>query len=361
MPTHLQLETTTNEPDKHFEQCSSLRSLLGYSIFQTTTRMTAAHNEPDTAGGTELHWPDSEAYEMPLSAGASLLDEFGLASALNSAANMRHKKSLPPSPNKSLRFSPNNELRPILETGKSPKKHRQLKRRVTISGDPSTTLQAQDQTTRIISLPWRVNDGSRDIDGRYTGDINLSFQPHGRGILRFDDGMSNITGQWINGEIAKPTHNSDEQRMTYRRSKTVPESLDQDTRCEHVKISPGQEIDTAQCASSAAPSTTSLAHLNYVLGDVVKSDHHMIVPASETEALSHGSSLNALDFAFVLRSNGSWTYAIVAERLFHEDLGLVLRFVLEKKGTTKTIRRKYWQKGVRPVNPAIEATDDTQA
>ena len=309
--------------------------------------MTAAHNEPDTAGGTELRWSNS----VPFSAGASLLDEFGLASALNSAANMRHKKS--------LRFSPNNELRPILETGKSPKKHRQPKRRVTISGDPSTTLQAQDQTTRIISLPWRVSDGSRDIDGRYTGEINLSFQPHGRGILRSDDGKSNISGEWINGEIAKPKYNSDEQR-TYRRSKTVPESLDQCTRCEHGILSPGQEFDTAQSSSSAAPSTTSLAHLNYVLGDVVKSDHHMIMPASETEALQHGSRLNALDFAFVLRSNGSWTYAIVAERLFHKDLGLVLRFVLDKKGTTKTIRRKYWQKGVRPVNSVLEAIDDTQ-
>ena len=60
--------------------------------------------------------------------------------------------------------------------------------------------------------------------------------------------------------------------------------------------------------------------------------------------------LNALDFAFVLRSNDSWTYAIVAEKSFHKDLGLVIRFVLDKNGTTKTIRRKYWGKGVRPVN-----------
>jgi hypothetical protein len=76
----------------------------------------------------------------------------------------------------------------------------------------------------------------------------------------------------------------------------------------------------------------------------------MMIPKTVIEALQNASTLNALDFAFVLRSNGSWTYAIVAERSFHKGLGLVLRFVLDKKGTTKTLKRKYWEKGVRLVN-----------
>ena len=76
----------------------------------------------------------------------------------------------------------------------------------------------------------------------------------------------------------------------------------------------------------------------------------MMIPKTVIEALQNASTLNALDFAFVLRSNGSWTYAIVAERSFHKGLGLVLRFVLDKKGTIKTLKRKYWEKGVRLVN-----------
>ena len=72
------------------------------------------------------------------------------------------------------------------------------------------------------------------------------------------------------------------------------------------------------------------------------------------EALQNASSLKALDFAFVLRSNGTWTYSVVAERSYHKDLGLVLRFVLDKKGTTKTLKRKYWERGVRTVNTTLQ-------
>ena len=46
----------------------------------------------------------------------------------------------------------------------------------------------------------------------------------------------------------------------------------------------------------------------------------MMIPKTVIEALQNASTLNALDFAFVLRSNGSWTYAIVAERSFHKGL-----------------------------------------
>eukprot|EP00984_Skeletonema_dohrnii_P036446 scaffold37446_cov155-Skeletonema_dohrnii-CCMP3373.AAC.3 len=285
---------------------------------------------------------------------ASLLDEVGLASALNFAADMQ-RKSILSSPTKT-------ELTTILETGSKRKmSHQPAKRRVSfsaISVAVSDQANPQDQTTRIISLPWRVSDGTRDIDGRYTGDINLSFQPHGRGTLRFDDGKSNITGEWSNGVLVQNKHNSDGQRPAYRRSNSVPSVLL--TQDEHALPNSPQRSETTTSsepgAASPTPSeqgatsSTSLAHFGYVLGDEVKGDHHMMIPKTVTEALQNASTLNALDFAFVLRSNDSWTYAIVAEKSFHKDLGLVLRFVLDKNGTTKTIRRKYWGKGVRPVN-----------
>ena len=144
----------------------------------------------------------------------------GLASALNSAAHMqRRRRSLISSPS-------NNELTSILDRSKKNKHHHQ---RVSFSADVSVAVSEheevrvptpQDETTRIISLPWRVSDGSRDIDGRYTGDINLSFQPHGRGTLRFDEGKSNITGQWRNGEfqlVQQKQHNSVGKRITCSR------------------------------------------------------------------------------------------------------------------------------------------------
>ncbi|KAK1734094.1 hypothetical protein QTG54_015352 [Skeletonema marinoi] len=287
-------------------------------------------NEPDMAGGAQLRrlGSNGDGGMNNNNVSASLLDEVGLASALNFAANLQ-RKSILSSPTKT-------ELTTILEMGSKRKKsHQPVKRRVSfsaISVAVSDQANPQDQTTRIISLPWRVSDGTRDIDGRYTGDINLSFQPHGRGTLRFDDGKSNITGEWSNGVLFQHKHNSDGQRPAYRRRAASP--------------TPSFE--------AGATSSTSLAHFGYVLGDEVKGDHHMMIPKTVTEALQNASSLNALDFAFVLRSNDSWTYAIVAEKSFHKDLGLVIRFVLDKNGTTKTIRRKYWGKGVRPVNSSSD-------
>jgi len=322
-------------------------------------------NEPDMAGGAQLRRLGSSGdggMKNNNNVSTSLLGEFGLASALD-FANMQ-RKSILSSPTKT-------ELTTILEVGSKRKKsHQPVKRRVSfsaISVAVSDQANPQDQTTRIISLPWRVSDGTRDIDGRYTGDINLSFQPHGRGTLRFDDGKSNITGEWSNGVLVQHKHNSDGQRHAYRRSSSVPSVLRTQGRIDgHVLPESPQRSETTNTSSepgaasptpsfeAGATSSTSLAHFGYVLGDEVKGDHHMMIPKTVTEALQNASSLNALDFAFVLRSNDSWTYAIVAEKSFHKDLGLVIRFVLDKNGTTKTIRRKYWGKGVRPVNSSSD-------
>jgi len=318
--------------------------------------------EPDIAGGTHLLQRrrlgsgDGRRSRRRMNTSSKCSDEVGLASALNSAA-MDHTASI--STDHSMQIeqcnhrtrlisSPPNNKFATIQHGSS-KKNSHERRRVSFSGSVSVLEQAnpQDQTTRIISLPWRVNDGSRDIEGRYTGDINLSFQPHGRGVLRFVEG--NITGQWRNGELVQQKHTT---KPSYRRSNSVPELLTQDRRDEHDRSYSSQNSDTTTLSTEPAVRTTSLANIGYVLGDAVAGDHHMVIPKTVAEALQNASTLNALDFAFVLRSNGSWTYAIVAERTFHKDLGLVLRFVLDKKGTTKTIRRKYWEKGVRLVNSA---------
>ncbi len=320
--------------------------------------------EPDLAGGMQLllrRLGSGDGRIMNNVGGdtSKCLDEVGLASSPNSAAHMctldQHIVSSAVTIMQSeqrregilISSPPNNELAAILDRS-SKKKNFLQQRRVTFSGAVAVFEQAnpQHQTTRIISLPWRVSDGSRDIDGRYTGDINLSFQPHGRGTLRFDEGKSNITGQWKNGVLVQQ-NNTD--KAVYRRSSSVPDLLTQNRRHEHDLSYSPQNSDTT-LSSEPAVSATSLANFGYELGDKVRGDHHMMIPKTVTEALQNASSLNALDFAFVRRSDGSWTYAIVAERVFHKDLGLVLRFVLDKKGTTKTIRRKYWEKGVRPVN-----------
>ena len=55
--------------------------------------------------------------------------------------------------------------------------------------------------------------------------------------------------------------------------------------------------------------------------------------------------LRVHNFAFVLRGNGRWTYAILADR--KEDS---LLFVVDDEGSTKKLSRKFWATSIRFVN-----------
>ena len=86
----------------------------------------------------------------------------------------------------------------------------------------------------------------------------------------------------------------------------------------------------------------------YQLGQPARHRSHMIKfprGADHCLAVEHASRLNPLDFAFVLRGDGTWTYGIVANKPVAAD-GLSIRFVLDGNGSTKTIQRKYWAKGI---------------
>ncbi len=51
---------------------------------------------------------------------------------------------------------------------------------------------------------------------------------------------------------------------------------------------------------------------DYDLGDSARASSHMIVEPTSKQALQAAGSLNKHDFAFVKRSDGSCTYAILA-------------------------------------------------
>ena len=90
---------------------------------------------------------------------------------------------------------------------------------------------------------------------------------------------------------------------------------------------------------STDPSKTYLPHLR--LGDTARlMDMIPISPLSDIEA-----KLFIQDFCFVLRSNGQYTYAIVADRDRES-----FRVVLGEEGSTKVLRREYWDSSIRLVN-----------
>ena len=91
---------------------------------------------------------------------------------------------------------------------------------------------------------------------------------------------------------------------------------------------------------------------DYKLGQTVRSTSHIKIPTSSQNAMQQVSTLMKYDFAFIKRSNGLYSYAILAYRS-NDNKGESLTFVMDDKGCTKMIRKKYWCEYIRLVN-----TDD---
>jgi hypothetical protein len=92
-----------------------------------------------------------------------------------------------------------------------------------------------------------------------------------------------------------------------------------------------------------------LALPGYALGDSPSHIRHMIIPSTLKQGVEYASTLQTLDFAFVLRSNGTWTYAIVCDILMCNN-NPSIKFVVDQRGCTKTLRKKYWGKYIRLIN-----------
>ncbi|KAL3802510.1 hypothetical protein HJC23_012529 [Cyclotella cryptica] len=164
----------------------------------------------------------------------------------------------------------------------------------------------QEGQTRVINLPWT------DVSGcaaAYTGEVNALIQPHGLGHLQYQNGTVHIS-VWCNGMPARPP----------------PEIVLSAEEAVRVKTLPERELD---------------------LGDIALPSE--IQNTSPQEAHDAASSLPVHSFAFVLRSSGQWTYAIVADRPVLTGPDASIRFVINKKGSTKIFKKKHWGMYIRLV------------
>jgi len=96
--------------------------------------------------------------------------------------------------------------------------------------------------------------------------------------------------------------------------------------------------------------------VKYVLGDMVRSSSDMIVASCPQDAAKNVSNLKNRDFAFVKRTDGSWTFAILACRIFLESRSKqadsceeCMLFVISEGGCTKIIRKPHWAEFIRIV------------
>ena len=99
---------------------------------------------------------------------------------------------------------------------------------------------------------------------------------------------------------------------------------------------------------------------DYLLGDVVKLSSHMIIESSTNRAIRAVESLQLHDFAWVKRSDGLYTYAILAYRSStccpiiemsstKEDEEYIY-FVVDDIGSTKMVPKSRWHINVRLVH-----------
>ena len=112
-------------------------------------------------------------------------------------------------------------------------------------------------------------------------------------------------------------------------------------------------------STSNDESISSTAHPYFDLGDVA-TPNSMIIPSSSSSPSKHEtllqiSSLKTYSFVFIRRSNSQWTYAILADRPVPQDGNergeeASMRFVVDKKGSTKVLKKRHWVKYIRLVN-----------
>ena len=184
------------------------------------------------------------------------------------------------------------------------------KRGVTQDTHPSYYHQsASSPPTKVICLKWVDRRG---MVGHYTGQVNSMIQPHGRGILVYENGLV-LDCNWCNG-------------------------------------SPSTGMDGASTAAAASPQKRAPSdenrskqfHPDYDLGMPARS--HDMKDEDPDKALKGISCLKKFDFAFVRRSNEQWTYSIISDRT--DDC---IRFVVDEVGRTKRISRDDWLKNIKRI------------
>jgi hypothetical protein len=160
--------------------------------------------------------------------------------------------------------------------------------------------------THVILLRWSDAKGR---EAEYTGQVNEFIRPNGLGCLVYKDGTA-FTSIWSNGT---PVGLS-----SYQAKPQLASSMPQDPH-------------------------------GFKLGDVARPQDMHIDPNPQM-AHDRAASLRLNSFAFVLRSTGDWTYAIVSDGSNQSGPEASIKFVVDTRGRTKTIKARHWSRYIRLVN-----------
>lgn len=263
-------------------------------------------------------------------------------------------------------------------------------------------LSMGENATGVENLPWWMDKdgdqiGEEQISGHYTGPINADLQPHGRGeLLIMGTSYQTFHGTWKNGRLVTPLMDLSTDVLSGPSTDTEPEPLTEDERSNSSSEEPLRGSTILQAATSTkyainkhytakaklatAPGKAAKKprkpkpFVRYNIGDACRTPKDMIIGSSREEAQESASQLRKWDGAFIKRSCGLWTYAILIERspqplnvlkkrleYFYwatvwevdprDEVEDSMLFAIDDDGSTKIIPEHIWAKYVRRLNP----------
>jgi hypothetical protein len=271
-----------------------------------------------------------------------------------------------------------------------------------------------DATTKVMDLPWRYDGKGGSVNGKstadqkhvglYSGPVNEVLQPHGKGKLVLKGNNSEVFyGTWEEGRLVSPL--TDEQE---------PVTDDEDDVSDVSSESEEKPTQTGISAAlnNSAPQTASIKYAinrhysnsrlsmenivqresaalrrarakklrkskpkpipKYSIGDACRTPQDMIICRSKEAAIESAGLLKKWEGAFVKRSCGVWTYAVLIERalqpmdvmkrrleyLYWKSVWEVdprcamedsMLFAIDGDGGTKIIPKHAWAKYVRRI------------
>lgn len=136
----------------------------------------------------------------------------------------------------------------------------------------------------------------------------------------------------------------------------TPESVEEKEDEDEHEVSPN--LTAPQHELSAEEAAECGIREDYILGETARSPSHTIIEPNREKSTEAISSLADHDFAFVKRSYGTYTYAVLACRSSAEDTPIqdaepgeeCMTFVLNNKGCTKVIKKSQWSDFIRLVS-----------
>lgn len=255
-----------------------------------------------------------------------------------------------------------------------------------------------------VSIP------QKKIQGKYSGPVNNFIKPHGEGALVIPNGNNDFLtfyGRWNNGKLVSRL--SAEPEGDECRSASIEGS-----RGSNDDPSPENSPIFEQSHQELAHNTTNSGTLShdvvdttekgvdikyvinkrrkpknaadkhclptkYAMGDACRTPMDMITHRSNKKAIQSTSLLSKWDQAFVKRSNGLWTFAVLIDRSLQQkntpkhgphghaswstvweidprsmELEECMLFAINGDGATKIINKKSWGKFVRRASSPLD-------